>query len=139
MTLEREINVWVDASRGLQDALAIADSVLAQGVANQHRLRVVLVNRRWTEAQRREIVASTLAPLARDFTASCDWSAEDFAQPDACTLRVHAALPVDRGYLERTMRALYEGRDGTVAVRHGERAVGNLSRSAHIAQSEAFA
>lgn len=139
MLLNRDINVWVDASRGLQQAMAIADSVLAQGVANQHRVRVVFVDQRWTEAQRREVARHSLAPLSRDFTAARDWSARDFPQPDACTLRVHAPLPADRGYLERTMRTLYESRDDSMTVRHGERAVGSLSRSAHTASLEAFA
>ncbi len=139
MTLEREINVWIDAGRGLPDAMAIADTVLSQSVANQHRLRVVLVDRRWTEAQRREVQDRVLAPLARDFTAARDWLADDFAQPGVCTVRLHAALPADRGYLERAMRTLYEGRGDTMAMRHGERAVGSLSRSAPVARAEVFA
>jgi glycosyltransferase involved in cell wall biosynthesis len=128
--LERTINVWVDARDGLSRALKIADSVMAQTVANHHRLHVVFVDAGWSPVQLRDFSAAHLAPITREWSAARGFEPLDFENPRNCTLLLQEPLASDRQQLERSLPGLYSG-SGAVMALHGRSAVaGYVGRTA---------
>jgi glycosyltransferase involved in cell wall biosynthesis len=137
--LDRTINVWIDATDGLDAALRLSDSVLSQAVANHHRLRLVFVNPRWDAAELGEQSARRLASLTREWRAACRFDPFDFEEPHSCTLRLRQALPEDRQLLERTMQALYAGEAHWLPLPGVHGTAGEVARSAHGLRMEATA
>ncbi|MCU0773292.1 MAG: glycosyltransferase [Ideonella sp.] len=137
--LERTLNVWIDAANGLAHALKVADSVLAQTAANHHRMQLVFVGLDWSEAERHDILAHHLAPLASDWSAACRFDALDFEQPQHCTVRLWQPLADDRRQLERGLQAL-AGRAAPVLALSGVHGTaGRLGRAATALLPEAVA
>ncbi len=133
--LRHDLNVLVPCTRGLDEALEIAESVLGQTVAVHHRLHLRLLHRQGESSQIEAVNAQRLARLSTQLRAVQDAHPAIWPDPKACTLLLTAPAP-ERDLLESAMQRLYGADTRLLDLQTEGRIVGRIGRTAADLLSE---